>query len=422
MRRFVRALFLPALVCSSFYSSAQQPDGPDLRTALQSTSLTSGNKSFHAVLDIGSSPSPYTGRLEVWWSTPTLYRIALTSPLFSQTEIVNGDTVQQTNQGDFYPRWLQDFRLALLDPAALAPNFDGPPLPITKGKRSCISRDDRPGGITNQLTWGNICFIGQQPQLTSIFTFNHSMQFSDFASFQGRQIARIYQTDVEGYEPVTAHLTALSNLDPSPELFTITSPTSPSTRMATAFLPTAKAESLIDQAPVIEWPMVREGKTDGYMIVYARTDRTGQVRETAKHNSDQPGLEDFGIQQALLYKFKPIAIAGIPQQMETPLVLHFTSHIADALPVLSVEDMRQQILFCPPARTVAGDQDQRRVSLLVSVDESGKFAGVAAPKTTANQQTLVSAFSAIRQCRFKPYLVQNKPSFYKGTLDVIVNP
>ena len=34
------------------------------------------------------------------------------------------------------------------------------------------------------------------------------------------------------------------------------------------------------------------------MIVYERTDRTGQVRETSKHNSDKPGLEDFGIEAA----------------------------------------------------------------------------------------------------------------------------
>ena len=48
---------------------------------------------------------------------------------------------------------------------------------------------------------------------------------------------------------------------------------------------------MVEKAPEIQWPAVREGKTEGYMIVYARTDRTGQVRETAKHNSDQPGLE-----------------------------------------------------------------------------------------------------------------------------------
>lgn len=285
---------------------AQQPAGPTLQDALQPTSLTAGGTPFHAVLTIGGKPSPYSGSIEIWWQTPTTYRTVTTSPGFSQTEIVAGTAVQQITDGDYLPRWLQDFRLALLDPPALALPFKGSPLPLTPGKSSCLKRDDRPGGITNQLTWGNICFSGKPSQLTSVLTFNHSMQFSDLKQFNGKQVARTYQTDVESHEAVVAHLTTLEPLtSPAPDLFTVTTPTPPADRIQTAFLSTAKAESLIDHAPVIEWPTVREGRTEGYMIVYARTDRTGQVRETAKHNSDQPGLEDFGMQQAFFTSSSP---------------------------------------------------------------------------------------------------------------------
>ena len=259
------AFFLAVALSSCLL--AQQSLSPTLQEAVSSTSLTAGGTPFHALLTIGEAPSPYSGTVEVWWSGPTLYRVVLLSPSFSQTEIVDGTAEQQSNQGDFYPRWLQDFRLALMDPSVLAPPFQGVALPIKPGSRSCISRDDRPGGITNQLTWGNICFTGKPPQLASVLTFNHSMGFSDFQSFSGKQIARTYKTDVEGFEPVTAHLTKLEALHLSPELFVITSPTLPADRIGTTFLSTAKAESLIDHAPIIEWPAVREGKTEGYMIV-----------------------------------------------------------------------------------------------------------------------------------------------------------
>src|SRR5262249_44808846 len=156
--------------------------------------------------------------------------------------------------------------------------------------------------------------------------------------------ARTYKTSVQDYQEVVAHLTALEELRDAPEeLFVVATPTPPEQQITTAFISTLKEESLIESAPKIDWPAVREGKTEGYMIVYARTDSTGQVRETAKHSSDQPGLETFGMEQALRYKFKPLVAAnGVAAQMEMPLVLHFTSKIADPLPVLRGQELLNQ--------------------------------------------------------------------------------
>ena len=134
---------------------------------------------------------------------------------------------------------------------------------------------------------------------------------------------------------------------------------------------------MVETRPEIEWPPVREGKTEGYMIVYARTDRTGQVRETAKHNSDQPLLESFGMEQALKYKFKPLIVDGIPQQMEMPLVLRFSSKIVDPLPILGVADMKKQMTSCRVGTLPSGTPRGTTVQIRISVDETGKMTEMA---------------------------------------------
>jgi hypothetical protein len=302
--------------------------------ALKSSALTEDGKPFHALMEIGTT-EPYSGQVEVWWLSPAKYGLAVTSPKFSQTKVVSGDQVQEKDEGDYYPRWLENFVLALIDPLPMAKNFRGGAVMVgAQLTQSCLRRDDRPGGITDQTTWGQVCFSGSEPRLSYILTFHDSMEFKDWKGFGKKQIARIYQTDVLDYQLVIGRLTMLEELKkPDDAMFTITAATPADQRISTSLVSTLKEESLIENAPVIQWPTVREGKADGYMIVYARivyarTDRTGQVRETAKHNSDQPGLESFGMEQALRYKFKPLVVDGVAEQMEMPLVLHFSSHLA----------------------------------------------------------------------------------------------
>src|ERR1017187_5743389 len=72
-----------------------------LNRALTTSSLTEKGKPFHAVLVIGSEKSPYSGRVEVWWAAKQKYKTVLASPTFSQTRIVNGADVMETDTGDY---------------------------------------------------------------------------------------------------------------------------------------------------------------------------------------------------------------------------------------------------------------------------------------------------------------------------------
>ena len=394
--------------------------------SLKESSLTYDGEPFHAILDIGKTGEDYSGHIELWWVNATKYRLAITSPKFSQTKIVNGDRVQEKDDGDYYPRWLENFALGLMDPFPMSDNFRGHGGAVAVASqisRSCLRRDDRPGGITDQMTWGDVCFSGSEPHLLSVLTMNYSMTFGDWEKFRKKKIARTYQTDVLSYQAVTGKLTTLEELkNPDESLFTVSEVTPPGQRIATTFVSTLKEESLIEMAPDIAWPPVREGKTEGYMIVYARTDRTGQVRETAKHNSDQPGLEDFGMEQALRYKFKPLVVNGVPQQMEMPLVLHFVSKMGEPIPVLNASDMKKQMISCKPAELPPNILPKGTVvTYRVAVNEAGKVAGIGfTDKCPTGCGRLVAPMASIESCTFSPYLVNGKPTFFKGDIELIV--
>jgi hypothetical protein len=400
----------------------QQPQGERvdadaaLDRALKSSSLTFSGKPFHAVMEINSDSKDYSGRVEVWWVNDTKYRLLVSSPQFSQEKIVNGRRISEKD-GDYYPRWLENFVLAILDPVPVAKNFRGLGGAVMLGANTggCLRRDDRPGGVTDQMTWGTVCFQGTEPMISSVLATNVSIEYSDWKGFGKKKIARTYKTDVLAYQPVTGHLTTLEEWkQPDDPMFSIAAETPPGDRIATDFVSTLKEESMVEQAPVIEWPPVREGKTEGYMIVYARTDKTGQVRETAKHNSDQPGLESFGTEQALKYKFKPLIVNGVAEQMEMPLVLHFASHLDNPIPILTVEQMKKQIINCKPATLPFGTSP---VTIRVSVNEQGKMTGMG-PVGQGSGMAWLQAMRSMEGCRYAPYIVNGVATYYKGDIEL----
>jgi hypothetical protein len=173
---------------------------------------------------------------------------------------------------------------------------------------------------------------------------------------------------------------------------------------------------MVESVPKIDWPAVREGKTEGYMIVYARTDRSGQVRETAKHNSYQPGLESYGMEQALRYKFKPMIVDGVPVQMEMPLVLHFSSKVYDPLPVLRGEELIRQMSGCKATLVTAVPSEGDVSATHISVNEVGKLTGEGyGPQVNAGLPAVLIR-GGLMNCRFAPLVRNGIVTYYHGDL------
>jgi hypothetical protein len=385
-----------------------------LDRALKTSSLTVQGKPFHAVMEIGTAGAEYSGRVEVWWLKDSVYKVQIGSPKFSQVKVVNGDRVWEKDEGVYYPRWLENFVLAILDPVPDAANFktEGPQV-----SQNCLKREHRPGGITDELTFEVICLAGSKPHVDSVLTFSYFMQLKDYRNFGTKAVAHEYETRVLDFEPIIGKLTALDDLTNSlPGLFDAPESSSQGHEISTRFISTATEESMVETAPTILWPSVREGKTDGYMIVYARTDRTGQVRETAKHNSDQAALEDFGREQALKYKFKPLVVDGVPMQMEMPLVLHFTSRIENPIPELDDSTSRKLITGCRVPDEVHDPASAgQKIVIQIQVTPDGHIMTLGGSDRKIPVPILYEQF---RECRFGEVKQGGVPTAYHANVIV----
>ena len=74
----------------------------------------------------------------------------------------------ETNHGDFYPNWLHGFVTALIDPMPRLKDLRGRNDSVDIGPNidfSCVRRDDKTAGITNEMTRAQVCFSGQDPML-----------------------------------------------------------------------------------------------------------------------------------------------------------------------------------------------------------------------------------------------------------------
>jgi hypothetical protein len=398
-----------------------------LTSALKRSSLTYEGKPFHALLSIGDAGQANSGSVEVWWVSPTKYRVALTATSFKRVETVNGNRMDRQQQGDFLPLGLEEFEDALLNPVPMESNFRNLKQSVALSDHfpGCISRDDRVNGITDETTRGSVCVFKSEPLLLHVETFNYGMNFSNFQGFGKKQIAREYHVPLGNHKFLAGFLTLLEPLkNENDPMFTLSAGAVELPRSGpvdTVFVSTLKEESMVAEAPKIEWPPVREGRTEGYMIIYARTDVTGQVREAHPYNSDNAGVLDYGAQQVLRYKFKPLLVDGRPVQMEMPLVLHFVTKIDDPIPILTPGEMKAQMIVCepklPPKGTVvSGSKDVYRVS----VDENGKFAGEGpAPGRGSVGNGWYEAESSLQACTFKPYVQNGKATYYKGDIEMV---
>jgi hypothetical protein len=280
--------------------------------------------------------------------------------------------------------------------------------------QSCVNRDDRTNGITDQTTWAQICFQGQEPRIKYAMDFTYFMEFGDYKSFGKKLVARSYTTYTDGNEKVIGQLKELEPLNSNDDnLFQVSNPTPVTQQIQTVFVSMAANQSLLENVPTIDWPPVHEGKTEGNMIVHVITDRTGQVREAYKHNSDNAGTEAFGTQQALKYKFKPLMVNGVAVQMETPLVLHFSTKIGDPIPVLTGGDIKKYAPGCgynpvlPKGLLPSGTTFKIRVS----VNERGEDTGETFPQDIP-WSVVQRAHIDPRSCHFKPYLINGQPWYH----------
>jgi hypothetical protein len=324
-----------------------------LQQSLHESVLIEGHQPFHLVLEVAPDTTPRAharpvlasmhGKVELFWSSPSHYKLVLNSPEFSQTRIVDGGQVEEHDDGDFYPRWLDDFVRMLLAPIPQPQvpkliqqrltgggTFAIPGRPAITMPR-CLETADRPAGITEETSQARICFDASHPWYQGTLDFTRYVSFADYAPFGGQMIPRTWSNDIPENIFVAGKVTLLERLSKfDAAAIHISAPTPLSGQIRTVFLSRADIQSRINTIPDFQWPTEDTEALEGYMIVFVRTDRAGNIKESYWDSSDNYKLQDAGVQLALQCRLKPLLVDGIPAQIEGPLVLHFVTHRSDS--------------------------------------------------------------------------------------------
>lgn len=329
-------------------SSAAIPTVPNavaVDRALQLCSLTHSDQPFHLILQISPPSLSRSGapnalemhaEVELYWLNAITYRTVIHSRNFSQTRIVNGSVVEEHNTGDFYPRWIQNFVDALLDPVPKAAALRKVPgaVPVSRESHACISN---PAG---DLSSSQVCFQDEEPRIASGIDFTRYVSFDDFQPFGSQQIPRTLINDLPANFLVRGRIVLLEALpSPASRLLKAHEFTLPARQIRTVLVSKATAQSLMESNPAIQSlssyhrgystkisysprdTRSSQPSPQGPTTIYVRTDRTGRVREAYRDSTDIYGLQSAALNRALSLKFKPLLVNGIPHQMEAPIDL-----------------------------------------------------------------------------------------------------
>jgi len=344
----IASLLLLALCSCSWQQYLPAPDDPPVPNAvaidraLRVCSLTQGEQPFHLVLSVATpehSANDMTAQIELYWLNPLTYRIVVHTRDFTQVRIVNQGAVEEHNTGDYYPRWVQNFVDALLDPVPNIASLRKIPgnVPIGSAAHACISTSDSsesadsnsPGPEPDPTRMARICFQDSEPRIASTLNFSRSIWFDNYAAFGNQQVPYTLVNALPANLQARGHITRLEPLSPADEpLLKAHEYTLPTDQVLTVLLPESTARSLLVYPASVTMPIPSASDS---MTVYIRTDRTGKVREAYRANSDNGASlyapQDPAVTRALGFRFKPYSRNGIPLQIEAPLRLSSKSFL-----------------------------------------------------------------------------------------------
>jgi hypothetical protein len=334
------------------------PNADAVDRALTLCSLTHGSEPFHLKMLISPperasstgvlSAGAMQAEIELWWLNAITYRTEIRSAAFRQIHIVNGNVIQEQNLGSFYPRWIQNFADALLDPVPHADKLRKEPgsIPLSQESHACISRHD---GSGDETALAQICFQGSQPLLASDISFSSYVAFDDFRAFGEQLIPRTLINDLPANLLVRGQILLLEPmLQSAYPLLKATRFTPLTQQIRTRLLSKADAEVLLDRTgaeslrsslspaqslkKLASYPSHRNsfeekaqaettnsGSKADPVTVYVRTDRTGRVREAYTDRNDVYNQHQTTVARAMQLRFRPLLINGAPQQIEAPV-------------------------------------------------------------------------------------------------------
>jgi hypothetical protein len=315
-----------------FTASSRADDSEKLiRKAVERSTLNQpGTGPFHlkAVLaprlerDRGSNR---TGEVEIWWASPTQWRREVRSPEFHQIAIVNGGREWQKNDGGYFPEWLRETTVAMIEPV---PSLDQVLQQVEDAEKRTMA------GST-YFTWTMMSTDGKVEkgmgaslavtESTGLLFYGGGLGwgglYKDYENFHGRMVARTVSV---GSPEVTAKITTLEDLrDVPPGFFDAEAAGGDVPLLRTVEVEeTSLREKLLPMQPV-EWPPIKDGPLEGAITTKIVVDRTGKVRELGTIVSDNPGLSEAAGKTIRSMQFKPYLQDGVAVQVVSRITMPF---------------------------------------------------------------------------------------------------
>jgi hypothetical protein len=330
MRSYRLIAVLAAMLGFSAFVHADNGAGIVKKAVGRSTLNQHGTKPFHLRAVLAPSrdsdrDSKRTGEVEIWWASPTQYRREVRSPEFHQIAIVNGGHEWQKNEGDYFPEWLREVAVALIDPV---PSLDQV-LERVKGADIKKLRGNTYFSWNVMSTDGNIqTSSGAGVSITDgtglLFYgggFGWGGMYHDYQSFHGRMVGR---TVSAGTPEVTAKVTMLEDLQDVPPGFFDAEASGGDTPLLHTVLveETSLRKNLLPMEPAA-WPPLQEGPLEGALSAEISVDRTGKVREVGTIVGSNQGVNEVARDAIAAMRFQPYLQEGVAVQVVSRVSMAF---------------------------------------------------------------------------------------------------
>ena len=196
-----------------------------VRKAVEKSTLNQpGTKPFHLKAKVAPSferdrGSNRSGEVEIWWVSPTQWKRDVRCAEFHQVAIVSGGEEWQKNEGDYFPDWLRNIAVVLVEPV---PQLENVLQHVRSAETTMIlGRKDFSwvtiaSNGTAQKGIGAGLSVAQNGLLQSSSTLGSSAWLREFKDFHGRMAP----TKIDAGSPqVTATVLTLEDLGSVPPDF-----------------------------------------------------------------------------------------------------------------------------------------------------------------------------------------------------------
>lgn len=303
------------------------------KAVAESTLDQPGTKPFHLKADLApsrerDSGSGRTGTVEIWWKSPTEWRREVICPIFHQVQVANAGKTWQKNEGDYFPEWLQQTAVELIDPLpklddALS-QIDGSDIKHLMGSTYVQWMIPSSNGQAQSWIGATVALTDSTGLLFYDGGFGWGGLFADYKNFHGRMVPRKASV---GSPEVTATVVTLEDLVETAGLFDVQS-VGDAQLLETVVVVESNARKnleLSDQAALLA---PGSGSQGGVATAEIVVDREGKVREIGPVISPNNNLVGAARQRMEAMRFRPFLQDGVPVQVITRITLSFKANPA----------------------------------------------------------------------------------------------